>query len=236
MSAIYRQFQKVDTVRDLFYKRNETRFFKDRHWIDREFEDILSQEGTVGFEVGCGVGNLLFPALARNPTLFMHACDFSSRAVELVKLHPQYDQKRCNVFEADILQGGNLDSVRSVDVVSLVFVLSALVPSQLLPTLVNIRKVCKKGALVMFRDYAIDDEAEMRFKRSKEVCKLGDHLYVRSDRTTSLFFSETKIQGVMAQAGLQQVQLDRVYRAVENRRQGRVIDRVFLQGVWQVRE
>lgn len=25
---------------DLFYKRNETNFFKDRHWITREFEEL----------------------------------------------------------------------------------------------------------------------------------------------------------------------------------------------------
>lgn len=27
---------------DLFYKRNSTNFFKDRHWISREFAELLS--------------------------------------------------------------------------------------------------------------------------------------------------------------------------------------------------
>ena len=26
---------------DLFYKRNETRFFKDRHWTTREFQGMI---------------------------------------------------------------------------------------------------------------------------------------------------------------------------------------------------
>ena len=26
---------------DLFYKRNTTKFFKDRHWTTREFEDLV---------------------------------------------------------------------------------------------------------------------------------------------------------------------------------------------------
>ena len=29
---------------DLFYKRNETNFFKDRHWTTREFQEILSED------------------------------------------------------------------------------------------------------------------------------------------------------------------------------------------------
>jgi len=35
---------EVDSQRnwDLFYKRNTTNFFKDRHWITREFPEILS--------------------------------------------------------------------------------------------------------------------------------------------------------------------------------------------------
>ena len=28
---------------DLFYKRNSTNFFKDRHWITREFPEILHE-------------------------------------------------------------------------------------------------------------------------------------------------------------------------------------------------
>lgn len=31
---------------DLFYKRNSTKFFKDRHWTSREFADILSDHVT----------------------------------------------------------------------------------------------------------------------------------------------------------------------------------------------
>lgn len=29
---------------DKFYLRNETRFFKDRHWTTREFEELVGQD------------------------------------------------------------------------------------------------------------------------------------------------------------------------------------------------
>ena len=32
---------------DLFYKRNSTNFFKDRHWTCREFQELCSNEGMI---------------------------------------------------------------------------------------------------------------------------------------------------------------------------------------------
>lgn len=75
---------------DLFYKRNETRFFKDRHWTTREFEELLSlgKNGGVLFEVGCGVGNLFYPLLEDGLNIDkIYACDLSTRAVDLVKVN-----------------------------------------------------------------------------------------------------------------------------------------------------
>lgn len=54
---------------DLFYKRNEDRFFKDRHWTTREFTDLINinnDKKKVLFEIGCGVGNLIFPLIEEN--------------------------------------------------------------------------------------------------------------------------------------------------------------------------
>lgn len=38
------------------------------------------------FEVGCGVGNFMFPLLGKLPNIFIYACDFSKRAVEFVQV------------------------------------------------------------------------------------------------------------------------------------------------------
>ena len=90
---------------DLFYKRNDTRFFRDRHWTTREFELLVGIDGDakkVLLEIGCGVGNFLFPLLEENAGLFIYGCDFSSRAVEFVKGDPRFNEERMKVFVCDI--------------------------------------------------------------------------------------------------------------------------------------
>ena len=40
----------------------------------------------VDMQVGCGAGNTIFPLVAAYPDIFVYACDFSPRAVDLVKV------------------------------------------------------------------------------------------------------------------------------------------------------
>lgn len=47
---------------------------------------LLIVEWIIAYQVGCGAGNTIFPLLATYPDLFVHACDFSPRAVNLVKV------------------------------------------------------------------------------------------------------------------------------------------------------
>jgi methyltransferase-like protein 6 len=61
---------------DKFYRRNGDRFFKDRHYFEREFP-FLTQPGITVLETGCGAGNTVFPLLELNPTCRVYACDFA---------------------------------------------------------------------------------------------------------------------------------------------------------------
>ena len=40
----------------------------------------------VFLEAGCGVGNTFFPLKQEIPKMFVHACDFSERAVQFIKV------------------------------------------------------------------------------------------------------------------------------------------------------
>ncbi|XP_029324892.1 methyltransferase-like protein 6 isoform X1 [Mus caroli] len=179
---------------DLFYKRNSTNFFKDRHWTTREFEELRSCREYEGqkltlLEAGCGVGNCLFPLLEEDLNLFAYACDFSPRAVDYVKQHPLYNAERCKVFQCDLTRDNLLDHVppESVDAVTLIFVLSAVHPEKMRLVLLNVYKVLKPGRSVLFRDYGLNDHAMLRFKAGS---KLGENFYVRQDGTRSYFFTD----------------------------------------------
>ncbi|KAI1242877.1 hypothetical protein IHE44_0000432, partial [Lamprotornis superbus] len=232
---------------DLFYKRNSTNFFKDRHWTTREFQELKAcrefadQKLTI-LEAGCGVGNCLFPLLEEDLNIFAYACDFSPRAVEYVKVgvifgtsfrkNALYSTERCKVFQCDLTKDDLLDNIPadSVDVVTLIFVLSAIHPDKMHLVLRNIYKVLKPGKCVLFRDYGLYDHAMLRFKSGS---KLGENFYVRQDGTRSYFFTEEFLSQLFKAEGYEQVASEYVQRETVNRKEDLRVPRVFLQSKFQ---
>ncbi|XP_062254893.1 tRNA N(3)-methylcytidine methyltransferase METTL6 [Platichthys flesus] len=218
---------------DLFYKRNTTNFFKDRHWTCREFEELracreFESQRLVLLEAGCGVGNCLFPLLEDDLNIFVYACDFSPRAVEFVKRNPLFCPERCSAFQCDLTKDDLKTNVPegSVDVVTLIFVLSAVHPDKMKLALQNISRVLKPGGVVLFRDYGLQDHAMLRFKAGS---KLGENFYVRQDGTRSYFFSKEFLAELFADVGFQSDSNDYVLRETVNKKEGLCVPRVFLQ-------
>lgn len=233
---------------DIFYKRHENRFFKDRHYLDKEWGRYFSVHGgdqpdssdasttatisrkVVVLEVGCGAGNTIFPLISTFPNVFMYACDFSPRAINLIKAHKDYEEDRVHAFVCDATVDDLTAEIptASVDIVTLIFVLSAVSPEKMSQVLQNIRHVLKPNGHVLLRDYAIGDLAQERFT-SKEQ-KISDNFYVRGDGTRAFYFSEEVLTSLFIRNGFTSEKIEVHHKRVENRSRGLVMDRRWIQG------
>ncbi|MEQ2307163.1 hypothetical protein AMECASPLE_015478, partial [Ameca splendens] len=181
-------------------------------------------------EVGCGVGNTVFPILKTNndPGLFVYCCDFSSTAVELVKGNPEYDSKRCFAFVHDLseVEAGFPIPDGTLDVIVLIFVLSALHPDKMQASISRLARLLKPGGVMLLRDYGRYDMAQLRFKKGR--C-LSENFYVRGDGTRVYFFTQDELHELFTEARLEKVQnlVDR--RLQVNRGKQLTMYRVWIQ-------
>ncbi|XP_064484000.1 tRNA N(3)-methylcytidine methyltransferase METTL6-like [Ornithodoros turicata] len=219
---------------DLFYKRNETRFFKDRHWTKREFEELICDTQSdnsrpVLLEVGCGVGNFIVPLIEENCAFYIYACDFSPRAVEFVQSNPLFTEDVGKAFQCDITQDRLSDTIPegSVDIATMIFVLSAVHPDKMGQSLENVLKVLRPGGLLLFRDYGLYDQAMLRFGPGH---KIGENFYVRQDGTRAFYFSEEHLMELFVQAGYLVESSSYVTRETVNKKEGICVPRIFVQG------
>ncbi|XP_012672332.2 tRNA N(3)-methylcytidine methyltransferase METTL2 [Clupea harengus] len=209
---------------------------------DKEREDISLQNGKFPgasssyriLEVGCGVGNTVFPILKTNndPGLFVYCCDFSSTAVELVKSNPEYDATRCHAFVHDLSDESAQYPIpeESLDVIILIFVLSALHPDKMQASICRLAQLLKPGGMLLLRDYGRYDMAQLRFKKGR--C-LSENFYARGDGTRVYFFTQDELHSWFCGAGLQKVQnlVDR--RLQVNRGKQLTMYRVWVQCKYQ---
>eukprot|EP00040_Diaphanoeca_grandis_P022598 m.121868 g.121868 ORF g.121868 m.121868 type:complete len:427 (-) comp28884_c0_seq1:76-1356(-) len=179
-------------------------------------------------EVGCAVGNTVFPLLASNhdPQLFVYASDFSTKAIDIVKESPDYDTKRCHAFVCDAAEDPVGLPENSVDVVVLIFVLSAIRPERMQTAVDKLTKCLKPGGVLLFRDYGRYDLAQLRFKKDRY---LAENHYVRGDGTQVYFFSQDDFDNMMQKCGMikQQNRMDK--RLIVNRKKQVTMHRCWLQ-------
>ncbi|KUI71152.1 tRNA(Thr) (cytosine(32)-N(3))-methyltransferase [Cytospora mali] len=194
---------------NLFYKNNTANFFKNRKWLQQEFPvlDKVTQEdaGPITLlEIGAGAGNTAFPILAqnKNPQFKIHACDFSKKAVEVMRAHESYDTKHMQADVWDIASDELPPGLEegSVDVALLVFIFSALNPLQWKKAVENVHRLLKPGGQVCFRDYGRGDLAQVRFKKGRY---LEENFYIRGDGTRVYFFEKDELASIWTGEKLQ---------------------------------
>ncbi|XP_031105765.1 uncharacterized methyltransferase C3H7.11-like isoform X1 [Ipomoea triloba] len=254
-----------------FYKRHQNKFFKDRHYLEKDWGRHFSNEdgdgdgkGKVVLEVGCGAGNSIFPLVAAFPRLIVHACDFSPQAVALVKSHENFDAERIHVFVCDAAKDDLSSEITSstVDVVTLIFMLSAVSPNKMPSILQNCKKVLKPNGHILFRDYALGDSAQVRHNIDsssehyygpnwvkKPFCcsiscakkvklhernqMISQNFYFRGDGTCSFYFSKEFLSTLFVQAGFDVVDINTYCMEIENRYRNITMPRRWLRAVFR---
>jgi methyltransferase-like protein 6 len=224
---------------DLFYKRNETRFFKDRNWTTREFDELLSEPETTQnsehlrklmLEVGCGVGNLIFPLIQdQKNNYFIYACDFSPRAIEMVRQNELYDECNMKAFQCDITTDQIFEHIEkeSLDIITMIFVLSAIHPEKFSIVVKNLYRILKPNGVLLFRDYGLYDMAQLRFKPGN---KIAENFYVRQDGTRSYYFSVNEIHKLFDENGFDVITNSYIHRRTINKKENIDVPRIFVQG------
>ena len=246
---------------ELFYQNHRSNFFRDRHYLRKSFKrDLMNDvefEGFVEnvtpeeleekmktlpaldvFEIGVGVGNAMFPLLRANPNLRFQCADVSETAIEQLKLHVDYDERRISkAFVVDAGERGCLVSMKdeSFDVVLMCFFLSALNDAEIRNCLMEVRRVLRNGGVALVRDYADDDEknkASSDFNPGRKVVMEDEReAYRRSDGTLARFFSERQMMEMFTGVGFQEAasgEEDGVGEEREERKEGSAVERVLF--------
>ncbi|KRY41924.1 methyltransferase domain protein [Trichinella spiralis] len=232
---------------DQFYIQHNVQFFKDRNWLFAEFPQLgnLVKNTTCSslsnnlkksykiLEVGCGVGNAVFPLLQATDksSLFIYACDFSQVAIDLLKEKRIYDEERCNAFVWDICDEKFQPPFeeRSLDCIMLIFVLSSLNPLKFKKALQNLIIYLKPGGQLLFRDYGLYDMAQLRFKNGQCI---SDNFYVRRDGTRVYFFTCDEVDCLFKSVGLQKDEMHIDRRLQVNRFKQLKMYRVWIQCIY----
>eukprot|EP00252_Welwitschia_mirabilis_P016293 TRINITY_DN35955_c0_g1_i1.p1 TRINITY_DN35955_c0_g1~~TRINITY_DN35955_c0_g1_i1.p1 ORF type:complete len:144 (+),score=20.80 TRINITY_DN35955_c0_g1_i1:31-432(+) len=127
-------------------------------------------------------------------------------------------------------QGSSICQKNGLDIVTLIFTLSAL-PFKRMPHVINeCFSILKPGGLLLFRDYGLYDMTMLRFPASQKV---GECQYIRKDGTYSYYFTPNSLRDLFTRAGFVEVESRFCCVQLLNRKKGNKMQRVWVHAKFQ---
>lgn len=214
-----------------FYQRHQTNFFKDRHYLPKDFPNDFNEDiPKTLVEIGCGVGNCILPLLEQFPKWTIWGFDLSQVGVHLMMQDDRFtgagDRAGAGVWDISNTDEPNPSSGVS-DITTLLFCLSAISPSKMTTACNNVMKTLKPGGILIFRDYGRYDEAQLKLGSSRAKL-LAENFYVKSDGTRCYYFDLDDVKRLFT--GLEILELSYLRRVYENRLEQGQRRRVWVQG------
>ena len=235
---------------DQFYDKHREKFFKDRKWLCHELRPHIDDmkvtcEGRHVhiLEVGCGVGNAVYPLLEYRDDVSFSAFDFSISAIRSLRRDARYDGGRINSFVYDattpFTKNGQSTLTQhvgseSVHIVLMLFSLSAIDNAHHLHVLLNLLSVLKPGGLILFRDYAMYDLSQLQLKDGRCI---KENLYARGDGTLVNYFTESGVEAMCSKVNGLKVEINQTKNLlIVNRKKKKKMMRSWIQALFRKNE
>ncbi|XP_062099258.1 uncharacterized protein LOC133805170 isoform X2 [Humulus lupulus] len=152
----------------------------------------------------------------------------------LLTAHKDFRDSHVSAFVCDLTVDDLKDHITPspVDIVIMIFVLSAVSPEKMSLVLQNVRKVLKPGGYVLFRDYTTGDLAQERLISKDQ--KISENFYVRGDGTRAFYFSNEFLTSMFKDNGFDVEELGLCCKRVENPSRELVMNRRWVQAVFRI--
>lgn len=121
--------------------------------------------------------------------------------------------------------------VPKCDFILILFVLSSISPDNMKIFIKNSTEPLKSGGILLFRDYAYKDHAQIRFGPDK---RLSENFYVRQDGTRSYFFKEgiflylDEIVSLFSECGFEIIEKRLIRKKIINRKENKEMHRIWI--------
>lgn len=217
----------------LFAKHVRGALYKPRNYLFCEFRSFLVGARSI-LEIGCGYGSSLFALIDKVP--FSHYCatDCSEMALSILRQHKAFDEARVSTKQWDFCQPWDRSlSPVAPDVVLAVFALSAAPSSEHVQLIRNVKKALQEnpagGGYFLFRDYGLHDMTMYRHK-----ARVGERTFQRVDETLCHYFTVEELEKLLTDQGFTVVELRYATVVNANRKENKLMRRVFVHGVFAI--